>query len=64
MATKATRKLSPVQGDEHAEDLRRQIAEAAYYKAEQRGFEPGGEEKDWLDAESELKARLGPRSQP
>ena len=63
MATKATRKLTPVESDEPAEDLRRQIAEAAYYKSEQRGFEPGGEEKDWLDAESELKARLGPRPQ-
>ena len=30
------------------------IAEAAYYKAEQRNFEPGHEEYDWLEAEREL----------
>lgn len=30
------------------------IAEAAYYKAMQRGFNPGFEEHDWLEAESEL----------
>jgi hypothetical protein len=35
------------------------IQEAAYYKAEARGFSPGYEEQDWLDAEAEIKARLG-----
>ena len=30
------------------------IAEAAYYKAEQRGFELGYEELDWFEAEHEL----------
>lgn len=30
------------------------IAELAYYKAEQRGFEPGHEMEDWLEAEREL----------
>lgn len=30
------------------------IAEAAYYKAMQRGFNPGFEELDWFEAESEL----------
>jgi len=30
------------------------IAEAAYYKAEKRGFEPGGEHEDWLEAEREF----------
>ncbi len=30
------------------------IAELAYYKAEQRGFEPGHEMDDWLAAEREL----------
>lgn len=38
------------QGDER----RRRIAEGAYYKAERRGFAPGGEEGDWLDAEQEI----------
>lgn len=34
--------------DQHAK-----IAELAYSKAEKRGFEPGHEQEDWLDAERE-----------
>ncbi len=30
------------------------IAERAYYKAEERGFEVGHEMDDWLEAEREL----------
>ena len=30
------------------------ISELAYYKAESRGFEPGHELEDWLEAEKEL----------
>ncbi len=36
------------------DELRLWIAEAAYYKAEQRGFEPGFEDHDWLVAETEI----------
>jgi len=32
------------------------IAEAAYLKAAQRGFMPGNELADWLDAEAEFDA--------
>jgi hypothetical protein len=32
----------------------RQIAELAYYKAQQRGFEAGHELEDWLAAEAEV----------
>lgn len=35
-------------------DMTHRIAESAYYKAMQRGFEPGHEMDDWLEAESEL----------
>ncbi len=35
------------------------IAEAAYFKAEKRGFEPGHEEADWLEAEQELAEIMG-----
>jgi hypothetical protein len=35
------------------------VAIAAYYRAERRGFAPGGEVEDWLDAEREVAARLG-----
>ena len=34
------------------------IAEAAYYRAERRGFEPGRETEDWLAAEAEVLARV------
>jgi hypothetical protein len=34
------------------------IAEAAYYRAEQRGFEPGREAEDWLAAEADVLARV------
>lgn len=36
------------------EEHRRMIAEAAYGKAEQRGFVPGYEEQDWREAEQEV----------
>jgi hypothetical protein len=35
-------------------DLQNAIAEAAYYKAEKRGFIPGFEEQDWAEAEIEI----------
>lgn len=41
---------------EVAEERTRRIAESAYFKAERRGFEPGREEADWLEAEKELSA--------
>lgn len=34
------------------------IAEAAYFRAEKRGFAPGRETEDWLAAEAEVDARL------
>lgn len=34
------------------------IAEAAYFRAERRGFEPGHELEDWLGAEGELERAL------
>ncbi len=43
----------------NAEDRYEMIAEAAYYKAEQRGFEIGEEELDWLEAEQELIDQMG-----
>ena len=35
------------------------IAELAYYKAESRGFEPGHEFDDWLEAEREFTLEGG-----
>jgi hypothetical protein len=42
------------------------IAEAAFFRAEKRGFSPGHEMEDWLAAESEvdallMSAKAGPR---
>jgi hypothetical protein len=37
------------------------IAEAAYYRAEARGFTPGNEVEDWLVAEREIDARISNR---
>jgi len=34
------------------------IAEAAYFIAERRGFAPGHELEDWLEAENEVDVRL------
>ena len=43
-----------------SEELRRQmIAEAAYFRAEQRGFQSGKAVDDWLAAENEVDAGLG-----
>lgn len=38
--------------------IRLLISEAAYYKAEKRGFESGHEDEDWLNAEEEIKSCL------
>jgi hypothetical protein len=35
------------------------VAIAAYYRAERRGFAPGGEVEDWLEAEREVATRIG-----
>jgi len=49
------KEAAAIEALEADEDPRQQaIAEAAYYKAEQRGFAPGSETRDWLDAEREL----------
>jgi hypothetical protein len=34
------------------------IAEAAYYRAERRGFAPGQELRDWLEARDQVDAEL------
>ena len=39
-------------------ELRAWIEQAAYYRAEKRGFQPGSEVEDWVAAEAEVMARL------
>jgi Protein of unknown function (DUF2934) len=40
------------------------IAELAYFRALKRGFEPGHEVEDWLEAEAEFEQRRGTRQRP
>jgi len=53
-------KLTPAQNAAPAPDdaMRHRIAEAAYYRAEKRGFQPGYEIEDWVKAEAEIDSRL------
>jgi hypothetical protein len=44
------------------EELQKLISEAAYYRAKQRGFQPGHELEDWIQAEAEVMRRLERRS--
>jgi len=48
---KSSAKISP-------EERQRMIEEAAYLRAEQRGFCGGNEMQDWLDAESEINMKF------
>ena len=58
-ARTAQAKTRPVPAVLIDQELRRSmIAQAAYYRAERRGFEPGHEAEDWLAAESEVDAAL------
>jgi hypothetical protein len=40
------------------------IAELAYFRALKRGFEPGHEMEDWLEAEAEFERQHGTRQRP
>jgi hypothetical protein len=39
---------------EYAKPHADRIAEAAYFRAQRRDFQPGGELEDWLEAEKEI----------
>ncbi|MBI3574432.1 MAG: DUF2934 domain-containing protein [Gammaproteobacteria bacterium] len=45
-----------------SEERERLIAMTAYYRAERRGFAPGGELQDWYEAAAEIDRQLGLRS--
>ena len=59
---RALPKARPVEVTSRAvvtEEMRRgMIAQAAYLRAERRGFSPGGENEDWLAAEAEVDRLL------
>lgn len=59
------RAAAPVRAEESSvraapspEQRRAMIAEAAYYRAQRRGFAPGAELQDWLAAEAEIDRAL------
>ena len=57
--SKARAKRAAVEPPLVTPDRRRaMIAEAAYLRAERRGFAPGGEEEDWMAAEIEVDQLL------
>lgn len=43
--------------DRYGYDAYDEVAQRAYYKAEKRGFAPGNELDDWLEAEKEVGTR-------
>ena len=55
IAKTAVSKLSP-------EEVYRLIQESAYFKAKARGFAPGHEVQDWIEAEAEVRRRLESRA--
>lgn len=53
-ASSARRKSTTKPVESFADERRMRIAQAAYYRAERRGFTPGHELDDWLAAEAEI----------
>jgi hypothetical protein len=41
-----------------AEERRKMVAEAAYFRAQRRGFQGGSPDRDWMEAEAEIDAIL------
>lgn len=52
---KLATKTIPLKQSDNEEDLQHMISEAAYYRAENRGFEPENDLEDWLEAEKQIK---------
>jgi hypothetical protein len=54
------------EGAKNEDERRERISVAAYYNAERRGFEDGGDVGDWLEAEREVDGRAsekGPKGE-
>jgi len=58
----APRTANNLHSEMSPDETRRRIAEAAYYRAKQRGFAPGYELSDWVEAESEIMRRVNGQS--
>lgn len=57
-AVDANEPQAPRPGMPSAAELYEMIAEAAYFRAQKRGFTPGLEAQDWHDAEAEVMERM------
>jgi hypothetical protein len=57
-STNSTNSADGADGDGQ-ERRRERISHLAYLRAEQRGFEPGNEVEDWLEAERQLNEEEG-----
>lgn len=55
---RVSRKVAPAIPPRSCENREQMIREAAYLRAESRGFEPGHEVEDWLAAEHEVDLRI------
>ena len=51
------------QGGRDDTERRERISVAAYYNAERRGFQPGSEVDDWLDAEKLIDGRVAEKGE-
>jgi hypothetical protein len=50
--------IGSTQHDVSSEERARMVAEAAYYRAERRGFQNGDQTSDWYEAEKEVEVIL------
>jgi hypothetical protein len=55
--TPVMKRATPPAEQPAPEDVRRRIEMNAYFKAKARGFAPGYELQDWLEAEREVRQR-------
>jgi DUF2934 family protein len=53
---------APTRAQLSPEEVYRLIQESAYFKAKARGFAPGNEVQDWIEAEAEVRRRLEGRA--
>ena len=59
-STQAKAEVRPASGPAlSAEERERFVAQAAYFRAEKRGFAPGCELQDWVEAEAEVLRLIG-----
>ncbi len=55
---KSSSARKPARKSVNATEFLAMIATNAYYRAESRGFAPGDDMQDWLDAESEISQKF------